>query len=110
VLARQVGAAELATRVAEGGREGAVALAAFEHAPDAYPERARLCGLIPRLEPPFRQRGLQSLSRLLSAGSEAQGEDTDPGAPAACRAALQTLPETLADDERDALSLIQRAL
>jgi hypothetical protein len=105
VLARQLGARELDAKIQAGGHAAAIALQAFEHAPDAYPERARLCSLLPRLSPPFRERALAGLSRVLSGGPE-RGEDTDPGAAATCRAALTSLSTSgLSEDERDMLSV-----
>jgi hypothetical protein len=109
-LARQLGARQLEARVQEGGRAGAVALLAYEHAPDAYAERARLCALLPRLSAPFRGRALAALSHVLHAGPQ-RGEDAEPTANSTCRAALESLPgAALSEDERDTASAALAAL
>jgi hypothetical protein len=109
VLAGQLGAARLEELVREGGRAGVVALAAFEHAPDAHAERARLCALLPRLLPPHRRTGLAALERIVQ--QPGWGEVIDPDADATCDAALSQLGEPpLSDAERDLIDSARQRL
>lgn len=109
VLAGQLGAARLSELLAEGGRAGAVALAAFEHAPDAHAERARLCAVLPRLAPPFRQTGLAALEQIFQ--RPGWGEVLQPDADASCEAALSRLREPpLSDTERDLIDSVRHRL
>lgn len=110
VLARELGARELDAKVQAGGRAGAVALLAFEQAPDAYAERGRLCALLPRLSPPFRGQGLSALTRMLAAGPE-RAEESEPSAHTTCLTSLGYLQRTgLSEDERDTLMVALASL
>ncbi|HEX2734867.1 MAG TPA: hypothetical protein VHM70_24845 [Polyangiaceae bacterium] len=104
VLARRSSTAELEARIIGGGRAGAVALDAFEFAPDAYPEHVRLCSLVPRLRPPHRQRALCALARILGAGDDIHFEPSGSSTPNACGDALRSVDgKDLSDEERDIL-------
>src|SRR5690606_23517791 len=101
--------ARLSELVAGGGRAGAVALAAFEHASDAHAERARLCGILPRLAPPFRKTGLAALERIFQ--QSGWGEVLQADADASCEAALVRLREPpLSETERDLVDSVQQRL
>lgn len=109
VLAGQLGAARLAELIEPGGRTGCVALAAFEHAPDAHAERADLCALLPRLVPPHRQTGLASLERVYQ--QPVWGETLVPDADAACDSALTRLQQPpLSDVERDLIDSVRQRM
>jgi hypothetical protein len=103
-LGNELGAARLAAAVAEGGRAGLFALWAFEHAPDAHAERARLCALLPRLLPPHRRLGLAVVERVLQ--GRRFGEVIQPEADAQCSAVLSQLEsKELGTEERDLLGV-----
>lgn len=108
-LARRLGAAELSTRIADGGRAGAVALDALAHAPDAWMERARLCRVLPRLAEADRRRALWVLQDVLQ--REPDGEVVDAVADTVCVAELQRLDRrSLSPAEIDLVLLAEQRL
>jgi hypothetical protein len=108
-LAQRLGGLRLAELIAEGGRAGAIALDAFEYAPDALAERGRLCDLLGRMAPPFRERGLRVLERVVQQAP--LGEVIDPSADSRCRIALGSASRRELDlTERDLLDSVQRRL
>jgi hypothetical protein len=110
VLARGVGARQLAHHIEAGGRAGWIALAAYPHAPDAYDAREELCRLLPRVRPPARVLALGALERSLATPSRF-GEQLAPDANASCARSLQAIEgEPFDAQEQDLLSVIDARL
>jgi len=111
-LAADLGAVRLTSLVEQGGRQGAVALAAFALAPDAHAERAQLCGLLPRLQPPFREQALRGLVSVYDSAAR-YGETLHGDADQRCLEQLGALNQLgnsgqLSDAERDLVSACEQ--